>query len=128
MICAKRTQFAISRPTRWTWYPPYTGRTPDAPAPGLPLDWLGATRIKKPASLLAGGRTWRTGCPPAVVCGLFDAPVRGFEALNSVLPDWTIRPPARSTLLQVFLPIERVDHDPVGDYSNSFNLTRRGVA
>ena len=58
---AKRSQFAIFRPTRWTRQPPpYAGRTPMCRHLFCRLIGLERCAEKKPASLLAGGRARRT--------------------------------------------------------------------
>ena len=98
---------------------------PDAPAPVLPLDRLGAPRMKK-ASFLAGRRadTEDSECPPALVCGS-NAPVIGFEALAYVFCS-TLFDSQTACAFHVFtglLRIEMFDRGPVRDYSNSFNLT-----
>jgi hypothetical protein len=59
--CAKRSQFAILRPARWTRQPPpYAGHTPMRRRLGYRLIGWERCAEKKPASLLAGGRTRRT--------------------------------------------------------------------
>jgi hypothetical protein len=57
----KRSQFAILRPARWTRQPPpYAGHTPMRRRLGYRLIGWERCAEKKPASLLAGGRTRRT--------------------------------------------------------------------